>query len=257
MKTLQKVFAIAILALACAVGAAAQAAQGVQQPGSGALQESAGVPWQLAGVWTFNSSSLPTGGFNVVGLKYFQLVFVPSGTVSACAISFDSSTNNGATFSTGGLISAGTIGSCASAATYSNTSGVASTLTGQLTPTITGTGQVTVALFGYINNPAGGGGSVTVTGNVNTQPAGFGSIVGFQQAVTASAVVLATNTTHGFCVKALPANALTVYVGPSGVTTGNGYPLAAGDSICYQASNSNLAFVIASSTGSSVAVSGN
>lgn len=95
------------------------------------------------------------------------------------------------------------------------------------------------------------------SGNVNTQPAGFASIVSFQQAVTASAVVLATNAVHGFCVKALTNNALTVYVGPSGVSTATGYPLAAGESICYQGSNTNIAFVISSNTGSSVAVSGN
>jgi hypothetical protein len=96
-----------------------------------------------------------------------------------------------------------------------------------------------------------------LTTPLNTQPAGFASLVAFQQAVTASAVVLASNATHGFCVKALPTNAITVFIGPTGVTTGTGYPLAAGDSVCYQLSNTNLAFVIASTTGASVAVTGN
>lgn len=155
MKTLKQTCAIAVLALLCAAGAAAQ----VQQPGSAQLEESSGVPWQLAGVWTFNSSSVPTGGFNVLGLKYFQLVFVPSGTVATCAISLDSSTNAGATFSTGGIESAATIGSCASPASYANSSASTPTSTGQLTPTITGSGQVTVALFGYINNPGAAGSS--------------------------------------------------------------------------------------------------
>lgn len=153
MKTLKQTCAIAVLALLCAAGAAAQ----VQQPGSPQLEESSGVPWQLAGVWTFNASSAPTGGFNVLGLKYFQLVFVPSGTVATCAISLDSSTNAGATFTTGGIESSATIGSCAAPASYANSSAATPTSTGQLTPTITGSGQVTVALFGYINNPGAAG----------------------------------------------------------------------------------------------------
>jgi hypothetical protein len=99
-------------------------------------------------------------------------------------------------------------------------------------------------------------GSNTI-GQVNTQPAGFASIVAFQQSVTASPVVLSTNSVHGFCVKAMPLNAITVYVGPSGVTTSTGYPLAAGDSVCFQGSNTNLAYVIATTTGASVAVTGN
>jgi hypothetical protein len=89
-----------------------------------------------------------------------------------------------------------------------------------------------------------------------TQPAGFGSAVGFQQAVTTSAVALATNSTHGFCVQALSTNALTVYVGPTGITTSTGFPLGPGQGVCYQLSNTNVIFVVASSTGSSVAVTG-
>jgi hypothetical protein len=89
------------------------------------------------------------------------------------------------------------------------------------------------------------------------QPAGFASIVALQQAVTATAAALPSNSMHGFCVKALPANTLTIYVGPSGVTTSTGYPLAGGDSICYQVANTNLVYVIAASTGSSIAASGN
>ena len=94
---------------------------------------------------------------------------------------------------------------------------------------------------------------------VPTQPSGLSSaIVAFQQNVTASAVALASNSVHGFCVKALPGNTITAYVGPSGVTTSTGYPLAPGDWICYQGSNTNLAYVIAGSgSGAQVAVSGN
>jgi len=94
---------------------------------------------------------------------------------------------------------------------------------------------------------------------VPTQPAGLSSaVVAFQQNVTASAVALASNAVHGFCVKALAANTIIAYVGPSGVSTSTGYPLSPGDWICYQGSNTNLAYVIASSgSGAQVAVSGN
>jgi hypothetical protein len=258
----------------------------------------ASAPAQLAISWTFNSTSPPTAGFTVNGLRYFQLIFVPAGTVSSCGISLDSSTGSG--YSTGGIIAAGTIGSCASATSYSNSSPTNPTLLGQLTPTITGSGSVTAVLLGYVNNPsAAGSSSAAITspldgsgfvnvhcqtgctgGNPNgqaamassspvviasnqsaipatTQPTGFGALVQFQQAVTASAVALSSNATHQFCVKALPTNALAVYVGGSGETTSTGYPLQPGDWICYQLSNSNLVYVIASSTGSSVAVTGN
>jgi hypothetical protein len=98
--------------------------------------------------------------------------------------------------------------------------------------------------------------AISPNNNIPTQVVGFGAIFGTQQAVTASAVALPSNAGHGFCVKALPTNALTIYVGQSGITTATGYPLGPGDSICYQVTNSNLIFVISTSTGSSVAFSG-
>jgi hypothetical protein len=105
----------------------------------------------------------------------------------------------------------------------------------------------------------GGGGSVTVSNFPSTQgtsPVGFGSLVQFTQSVTASAVALSSNATHTFCIRALPANSLTVYIGLSGVTTSTGYPLQAGEFVCPQLSNTNLVYVISTSTGSSVAVFG-
>jgi hypothetical protein len=117
----------------------------------------ASAPAQLALSWTFTASSPSTNAFTVNGLRYFQLFFVPAGTVSACAISLDSSTGSG--FSTGGILSSATIGSCASATIYANTTATTPTLIGQLTPTITGTGTVTVILLGYVNNPGAAGSS--------------------------------------------------------------------------------------------------
>jgi hypothetical protein len=275
------------------------------------------MPAQLALSWTFNANSPATGGFTAAGLRYWQLTFVPVGTVSACSISLDSSVGSG--FTTGGIISSSTIGSCASATSYSNSSATTPAQFGQLTPSITGSGSVIIVLLGYLNNPAAAGSSSAAitspldgSGNVKvnceagcngsnasvsatgsavpasatylgasnggniigvtadnlgdlhmvientapTQPAGLGALIEFQQAVTATATVLATNSSHAFCIQALPANALTVYVGGSAETTSTGYPLQPGQYVCPQLSNTNLVYVIASGTGSSVAVFG-
>jgi hypothetical protein len=284
------------------------------QSGPNPLSFPVGVPFQLGVSYTFNSGSTQTNAFTTGGLNYFEIVFIPTGTVSGCTLTLDGST--GGSFTTGSLISSQT---CTSASSFTTSSAVFSTAA-KITPTITGTGSVTVFLFGFVSNPGTAGSSsasiispvdgsgylevncktgctggnpngqavmassapvviasnqsaVAVTaaqgtaanlnatvvgsGNFNTQPAGFAAIVAFQQAVTGSAVVLATNAVHGFCVKALAANTITVYVGPSGVTTSTGYPLAPGDSVCYQGLNTNVAYVIASTTGASVGVSGN
>src|SRR5580704_9686943 len=79
----------------------------------------ANVPAQLAISWTFTSSSPATGAFTVKGLQFWQIFFVPTGTVSACGLSLDSSSTPG-TFSTGGIVASGTIGSCAAAGSYAN-----------------------------------------------------------------------------------------------------------------------------------------
>jgi hypothetical protein len=84
------------------------------------------------------------------------------------------------------------------------------------------------------------------------------SILAGQQAVTASAVALASNAlTRGLCVEALSTNTISVYVGPSGVTTATGIELPAGSSFCPAVSNSNEIYVIASTTGATVTWSGN
>lgn len=255
-----------MLFLALCLVPVAQAQQATPTP----VNQAAGVPWQLGLSWTFTATSTSTSAIPVKGLTYWRLLYVPSGTVSSCSLSFDSSAL-GVSYSTGGIVSAGTIGSCAAASMFVTTSATVPTNFGQLTPTITGSGSVTVVLFGYTDNPAAGGsigGSVAVTnfpatqpvsgsGNFSTQPAGFGSVLSNQQAVTASAVALASNAVHGACVKALPANTIDVYVGQSGVTTSTGYDLAPGDWACYQVSNTNLLFVIASTTGASVSWTAN
>lgn len=326
------------------------------------VSQGATPPWQLGTKCVFTAASTPVPIGNVAGLSYFQILFVPTGTVSGATLSLDSSAT-GSSYATGGIIAAASIGAMTSAGSYSNSSAATPTVYGQLTPTITGSGSVTVIVFGYVNNPAtSGGGSVSITGPLDgssnvkvncevgcaggsttpgdtfanpstaglnfalngifngttwerwrsaivgnavaatgiaassayceyltslptltngtygaaqcdssgrlfidgsgvtqpTQPAGFSSLmVPFQQAVTATATALSSNSTHSFCVKAPVTNGLTVYLGTSSaVTTSSGFPLEPGIVACYQASNTNLIYVVATSTGSSVAVMG-
>lgn len=83
------------------------------------------------------------------------------------------------------------------------------------------------------------------------------SIVSGQQAVTASAVALPVVATRGVCVKHVEGGSQSViYVGPTGVTTANGWPIAQGEGVCYQVDSVADLFVIAASTGSSVAYTG-
>jgi hypothetical protein len=92
--------------------------------------------------------------------------------------------------------------------------------------------------------------NATVTGAV--QISGNAADASGQQAVTASAVALATNTLKNICVKALAANTINVYLGPSGTTISTGMELAPGNAVCMPITNSNLLYVIASTTGASV-----
>jgi hypothetical protein len=82
--------------------------------------------------------------------------------------------------------------------------------------------------------------------------AGNGTVYSGQQSVTATASALASNSAKNVCVKALAENAINVYVGPSGVTSSTGMELAPDESICMPVSNTNLIYVVASSTGASV-----
>lgn len=82
---------------------------------------------------------------------------------------------------------------------------------------------------------------------------GLTTVTTGQQAVTASAVVLPTVTAQRVCIKVLTAGTQTVYFGPSGVSTATGQELSPGDAWCGKVDNLNRIFVIAGSTGSTVA----
>jgi hypothetical protein len=171
-------------------------------------------PWQLGLTCTFNSSSTATGAFSVKGLTFWQVLFVPTGTVSAATLSLDSSAT-GTSWTTGGIIAAATIGSAAAAGSYSNTTATTPTLYGQLTPSITGSGSVTVMLFGYVSQPSssggGGGGNVTVSNFPNPQNVAQSGTWTVQPGNTANSTPwLTTDAADGSTGSAVPSKALLV-----------------------------------------------
>ena len=74
-----------------------------------------------------------------------------------------------------------------------------------------------------------------------------------QQAVTASAVALPTNTAKEVCISVLVSGTQIVYFGITGVTTSTGQEIIQGGKECRPAANSNTFFVVAGATGSTVA----
>lgn len=84
------------------------------------------------------------------------------------------------------------------------------------------------------------------------RPPGAAALLSGQQAVTASAVALVSNACRKVTIKALQGNNIAIYVGPSGVSISTGYELGPGESTTIELSNTNLVFVIASTTGASV-----
>jgi hypothetical protein len=179
MKTMQKLFAIAALApLLAGLGPRSDAQ--VVGPGYTKIQQLQGFPWQFAGDWKFNSGSTATAGFDVRGISYYRIHFVPVGTMSSCSLSVDSAAAVDPVQGTltspviGGILSAATIGSCTSAGQYITTASAGISAYGQITPSIVGTGSVIVTVFGYTDNPAAGaaGGGGGGGGGVVTQPSG-------------------------------------------------------------------------------------
>ena len=86
-----------------------------------------------------------------------------------------------------------------------------------------------------------------VSGTVTAAPAVGSSLIAPARttvAVTNTAVQLpSTAYAQGVIVQALAANSATVVIGGSGVTTGNGFQLAQGQSVTLPVNNSNLVYV--------------
>jgi hypothetical protein len=125
---------------------------------------------------------------------------------------------------------------------------------------LTGSGIVTGSVYGWRNPSAtasGGGGSSSSVTIISPIPlpvnsTGNASVVSNQQAVTASAVALASNAAKEVCVHALIGNTINVYLGGAGVSDSTGMELPPGGNVCLHPNNTNLLYVIASTTGASV-----
>ena len=79
--------------------------------------------------------------------------------------------------------------------------------------------------IGYISNPT--------------------TIYSAQQTVTASATALSSQAlSNGIVIKARSTNTGTTYVGPSSLTTANGYALLPGESISYGVTNANAVWIV-------------
>lgn len=82
----------------------------------------------------------------------------------------------------------------------------------------------------------------------------LGSFVqGGQQAVTGSAVQLPNFVANAICLSVAPGGTQTVYIGGAAVSTSTGFPLAAGGGTCFPIANLNQLYVVATTTGSTVA----
>jgi hypothetical protein len=91
------------------------------------------------------------------------------------------------------------------------------------------------------------------SGNVQTAFIGNGTFSAGQQAVTGTAANLGTATARAVCVEALSTNTISVFIGATGVTISTGLELQAGQATCQPVNNTNLIFVVASTTGAGVA----
>lgn len=245
MKTMQKLFArvfpaIGILAL-LSTAAFVSKADAQTQVGTSPLQQAVGVPWQVGGSWTFTSASTPTSAFNLKSIGYYLVLFTPSaGFAGTCAVSIDSAAavdSNGVLVSpsTGGVLPSGTIGSCAAAGRFLTPAAIAPTNFGQLTPTITGAGSVTVTLLGYTNNPATSGGSISGTVAVSSlppTPAGSNNI-GSVNLANVTAVTGPSNVTSTQAVAVTVGGASEIQITVTGTWTGTLQPAVSGDGTNY------------------------
>ena len=91
-------------------------------------------------------------------------------------------------------------------------------------------------------------------GNLQTAPIGAAAFTTNQVAVTGTAAMIDAGTAaRAVCVEALAANTINVYVGGAGVTISTGLELQPGQSTCQPVNNTNLVYVVASTTGAGVA----
>lgn len=116
--------------------------------------------------FNLTSGAAASNAFNVAGLQYYTAVWITSGSPT-CAFTLDGAPIAGGSFSTGSLIASQNCGTSGSF----TTSSAAFAAQAKMTPTVSGSGTVSLFIFGYVSNPAGsGGGPVTQAGTWTVQP---------------------------------------------------------------------------------------
>lgn len=119
-----------------------------------------------------------------------------------------------------------------------------------------------MAQAGQIYYQNSGGGQTPVSPSnplpVNPGAANPATVYSAQQTATASAAALASRAlANGLICKALSTNTGTIYVGPSGVTSATGYPLAAGEAVSFGVTNASAVYLLDSVTTDKLACVGN
>lgn len=242
------------------------------------------TPDCLPGSFTFTSgagSGPPTLGYfdnRTLQCQTWTVGYESDGNVTGATIAFQAATGTNApgTFAT--LTPIASTPSFGTSQYGTATYNVLSSTLGSSTPNPwtrvlisggTGTGTIRVSMYGYRTGPTGGtgGGGGGGGGSGCSSPCpvtqstvpwqdllvGASAFASGQASVTGTAAALATHAAKFVCVKALIGNTINVYVGATGVTTSTGMELTPGQPICQYVSNTNLVFVVASTTGASVA----
>lgn len=98
-------------------------------------------------------------------------------------------------------------------------------------------------------------GRVQTTSTVSFTPTSLTTVLSGRASVTTAAtrVQLPSNPVASVTIKALVTNTGVIYVGGPGVASGNGFQLAAGDSVSFDISNTNAIYIDSSVNGEGVA----
>jgi len=98
-------------------------------------------------------------------------------------------------------------------------------------------------------------GNLLVKATPATAPSAIYS--GQQTATTSAAALPSQAFVNGVILKSIVGNTGTIYIGPSTVTTSNGYPLTAGEAISYSIANSSTIYMIGTNATDKLAITGN
>ena len=121
--------------------------------------------------------------------------------------------------------------------------------------TVIAADDITSVYYQRVKIAHGADGSATDTSATAPFPiteVGQGTVFYGTKAVTGTEAALDSNACRQVTIKALGGNVIPVYLGVTGVATSTGYELQPNDAVTLHITNTNLVYVIASTTGASV-----